>query len=182
LSSLYNAHERDIYHGDIRPPNIVTSGDQAALIDWDLSGKLSPEAMHFAVFGLPAFVSTSIVTAVAHNRPFVYQRHDDLEALGYSLENLFSGKLIWFGKSSKEIIDMRQEFLYNAQIKCFLDKVQSMRNSNPNYDMLKEILCMGLEAVAEEEDSQASPKRKPIQRSAKKKINYAKQLRGRKNI
>lgn len=188
LLLLLQVHSNGIYHGDVRPPNMVTNGDQAVLIDWGLAGKFSSERQRSQVFGNSAFVSTSILTAVSQKQTYLYQSHDDLEALGYSLENLLSGALAWSGQRSQNILEMRKDYPFDTRIQLFLNEVQSSRDRNPNYDKLMTILAAGLELDDEETIAQESVKsaeeeptsnsecqphrRMPIPRRVKKKIDY----------
>jgi len=92
--ALKYVHEKQIFHRDVSPKNIIVHNNNAILIDWGISKSFGTTTFNFS--GTIMFASLAALRYFLHGQEFSYQKRDDFESLFYSLLHLISkGKLPW---------------------------------------------------------------------------------------
>jgi tRNA A-37 threonylcarbamoyl transferase component Bud32 len=162
LAQLAQIHSRDCLHGDLRPHNMIVVNGRAQLIDWGLS--CSSTHYFEAVFGVKAFVSSRILSAVEMQLPYIYTALDDLESLCYSLFYLMTGQLPWWKVDElQQIVAAREQMhsVFPERLRQFMECLKE--SPEPNYTALHDILS-GLPPRKSPTDPKSPEKPKPIQK------------------
>ncbi|MDI6739732.1 MAG: tetratricopeptide repeat protein [Candidatus Edwardsbacteria bacterium] len=96
--ALEYIHEHDVVHLDIKPSNILISGDGTVkLSDFGLARRFTGQSA-FRLFGTPAYMSPEIIASQ------VPDGRSDLYSLGVLMYQVFTGKLPFEAVSTEELI------------------------------------------------------------------------------
>ena len=154
LTALEDLHACGYIHHDIKPDNIAISTQdndpRIYLIDLGLSMPYCYEGTHCSYSetsdfqGTPFFCSANMVRGVRATR------RDDVEALGYVLIYLLTGKLPWLFRPCRSMKDLQQirerttirEICaeVDTEFETYLETCQALRfDEKPNYHLLRQL-------------------------------------------
>jgi serine/threonine protein kinase len=110
LAALGAAHAVGVCHADLRPDDIIRSGDTFVVIDWGLFTE--PGQLVHQYRGCTTFIASDILLADNHGEPCAYQREHDIESARYVVYGFVHGQthLIpadWERQDTQDLIEVR---------------------------------------------------------------------------
>lgn len=118
LKQIELLHKKNIFHGDIKPENIVfrkkNRFDEAVLIDYGSASTIFPKNRYFGLVGTPCYMAPEIIRRMRSGSECL---KSDMWALGCVAFILTSGRLAFSGKDHKimfqRIKKAKIKFKYN---------------------------------------------------------------------
>lgn len=156
LTALEDLHSCGYIHHDIKPDNLAIARQSSCpriyLIDLGLSMPFCGEGRHFAYSEENQFQGTPFFCSQNTLKGIKASRRDDLEALGYVLVYLLTGKLPWISGPRRSMRDIRQvrgriglpEVCTGAdeEFQTYLEACQALRfDEKPNYSLFRQLFA-----------------------------------------
>jgi len=154
LTALEELHGCGYVHHDIKPDNLATalspSDPRIFLIDLGLSLPYCWDGQHCSYAETSGFQGTPFFCSVNMLKGVRASRRDDVEALGYVLIYLLTGKLPWISgprRSFRDLYKTREKMTavkvcaeVDGEFRTYLETCQGLSfEEKPNYNLLRQL-------------------------------------------
>lgn len=154
VTALEDLHSCGYIHHDIKPDNIAVAMQESSpriyLIDLGLSVPFCINGSHYAYSEENEFQGTPFFCSQSTLKGIKASRRDDMEALGYVLIYLLTGKLPWISgprRSMRDISQIRDRIALKEvcaevdyEFETYLSICKSLRfDEKPNYHLFRQL-------------------------------------------